>query len=87
MLVDSSSVPPTRSRWLNWPFCGWSSTYTPAPVNVSEAVFASPVAYQSRPKASSSRSPVEAAGSDCEIGVHLPPPVELRHTPPLAPPV
>src|SRR4051794_16197264 len=86
MLVDSSSLPPTRLNGENLPCAGSASTNTPAPVKVSEAVLASPVAYQSRPEPSSWRSPVDCAGRASEICVQSPPPVEDRQTPPLAAP-
>jgi hypothetical protein len=46
---------------------------------------ASPVAYQSTPFASSSSAPDESVGIASAIGVQLPPPVDERQTPPLAP--
>ncbi len=48
-------------------------------------MLASPVAYQSEPSAANVSQPVERLGRESAMGVQLPPPVDERKTPPLAP--
>src|SRR5829696_9665446 len=64
IVVDSSSVPPTRLPGCeNVPVRGFASRYTPVPAYEVPPVFASPVAYHSAPEPSSSTVPDESEGS------------------------